>query len=97
MEIVAIALVRYQAVLRQAGSDFHDLFRVLAWIEVILATLVSGMVLVRFTIFGARAVVARAQGTQAKPVQSAAAAHVEIAKASEPASALPVDLQSSAV
>ena len=94
MEIVAIALVRYQAVLRQAGSDLHDFFRVLAWIQVILATMVSSMVLARFAIFGARAIQTRAQGTHAT---SAGVVSVELAKPSEPASALPVDQQASAV
>jgi hypothetical protein len=48
MEIVAIALVRYHAVLRQDGAEIAGLWRVIAWIQVVLATVVVAIVLARY-------------------------------------------------
>jgi len=54
-EIVAIALVRYHAVLRQAGAGSADAWRVLAWSQLLLATAIACAVLGRFLLAAIRA------------------------------------------
>lgn len=48
MEIVAIALIRYHAVLQQASAPIAGAFRIVAFIQLSLATLVSLAIFARF-------------------------------------------------